>query len=580
MAIEDQQNLGNEVQEMAELSAEITDEVALDEQDPKEDSSLDSQDDFKKTQAQAEKSSNIVSILVVISRITGFMRTYMQAFALGVTGLASTYTVADAMPNTLYELVLGGMLITSFLPVYLNVKKRSGKEGAAAYASNLLSIVLLLTGALTIVSFIFAAPIIWTQSAGAADGFDTELSVWFFRWFAVEIVLYALSSIISGVLNAERDYWHSSAAPILNNIVIILAFALYGTLVNSGNISQSAGVIILAIGNPLGVASQVFIQLPALHKHGIKFTPRVNFHDPALKETLTIGLPTVVATLASFPTTAVMSSCALSITPAGASIAYYSRVWYVLAYSVFAVPISTTMFTELSSYRVKGDNEGFMACFNAGMRKILFTLIPCTMLLIVFAPALITIFAAGKFDTKAVTLTVGYLRGLALALPFYGLCSHLQKACSSLMRMNFYAFATCIAAVVQIAICLIFTPVFGLYVVPVSSAFFYGAIDIATLVRIRGEVGPLGLRSVAKSCTRSFILGLLGSLVGWGIFELLTIVLGPCYGIVRGLLYAAVAGLPALCVTFGVGYVMGISDAPFFDAIFGRLLPKRTKTTD
>lgn len=572
MSGENPQIVENELEEIAESlseTAELEQETQASEELRQE------SPDSAELRNQAKKSSTIMSLLVIVSRITGFFRTSAQAWALGVTGLASTYAVADAMPNTLYELVLGGMLITSFLPVYHAVKNRSGKEGAAQYASNLLSIVLLLTGLLTVISFIFAVPIIWTQSAGASEGFDSELSVWFFRWFVIEIVLYALSSIISGVLNAERDYWHSSAAPILNNVVIITAFVVYGNLVNSGVVPQSTAVLVLAIGNPLGVASQVFIQLPALHKHGIKFTAHINFKDPALKETLSIGLPTLVATFASFPTTAVMSSCALSITPAGASIAYYARVWYMLAYSVFSVSISTIIFTELSSCRQSGDKEGYFTWFNKGMRDILYTLIPCTMLLIVFAPALITIFAAGKFDEEAVTMTVGYLRFLSLALPFYGLQSYLQKVCSSLMRMNFYAFATCIGAVAQIVVCVVFTPIFGLYVVPTSSVFFYGVIDIATLVRIRGELGHLGLRSVALSCLRACALGIIGSLVGWGIFELLVMALGPCVGIVRGALYAALAGLPALVACYGTGYVLNISDAPFFDAIFKRFLPQR-----
>ena len=47
----------------------------------------------------------------------------------------------DDLPNMLYELVMGGMLITAFLPVYLSVKKQLGRERGNEYASNLLTIV-------------------------------------------------------------------------------------------------------------------------------------------------------------------------------------------------------------------------------------------------------------------------------------------------------------------------------------------------------------------------------------------------------------------------------------------------------
>lgn len=521
---------------------------------------------------RAEKSSNMMSALIIVGRITGFVRTTAQAWALGLTGLASAYTVAATMPNMLYELVVGGMLITSFLPVYVSVKKSLGRSGAGEYASNLLSLVLILMGILTVVSFVFAAPIIWTQSAGAAEDFDFGLSVWFFRWFVCEIILYALSSIISGVLNAERDYFWSNAAPILNNVITISSFSFYGYLVNIAGVAWHDAVIVLAVGNPLGVAAQVLAQVPALRRHGVRLRLRVDLRDPALRQTLSIGIPTLVVTFASFPTTAVMSSCALSVTAAGASIAYYARVWYVLPFSIFAIPLSVSLFTELSDCRVNGDRAGFLSCLSGGVRKILFTLVPMAMFLVTFAPCLIAVFASGAFDAESTEQTVRYLQAMALALPLYGLSSYLQKVCSSMMRMNFYAAATCVAAVIQVVACLWLTPMYGLYVVPVSSVLFYGAIDLVTMARLRSELGPMGMRPVCASVARAFVFGFAGSLVGAGIIALLGAFAGPCEGMLRGVLYAAAGGIPALVVTYGTAFMLHMSDAPFFDALFSRVL--------
>lgn len=525
--------------------------------------------------AQAVKSSNIVSVLVIISRITGFFRTSAQAWALGAFGIASAYTVANNLPNLLYEFVAGGMLITAFLPVYLSVKKRAGREGASEYASNLLSLVLILMAVVTVLSFVFAVPIVWTQSAGASKGFDAGLAVWFFRWFSCEIVLYALSSIISGVLNAERDYFASNAAPIANNFIVIASFVIYALLTRNPAVDWRQAAVVLAIGNPLGVVVQVLMQVPALRRHGVRLHARVDIHDPALKETLSIGLPTLVVTIISTPTAAVTSSMALSVTPAGASIAYYARVWYVLPYSIFAIPISVTLFTELSSSFIKGDIGEFKEYLCTGTRRIFFTLIPLTMFLMVFAPCLIAVLSSGNFTPEAAAETSMYLQALALSLPFYGLMSFVQKVCSSMMRMKFYMIATCMATVLQIAICVILTPRFGLYVVPISSTFFYGTIDLVVFARIRSELGNIGMRSVVVSSLRALALGVAGSLVGWGILMLLTRHLGPCVGAMRGLLYAAAGGIPAVLVTFGGAVLLRVSDAPFFDALFAKVLPRR-----
>ena len=520
---------------------------------------------------KAEKSSNIVSILVIIGRITGFFRTSVQAWAIGALGLASAYTVANNLPNLLYELVMGGMLITSFLPVYMSVKSKRGKQAAADYASNLTSIVVLVMLVVLVLSLDFAAPIVWTQSAGATEGFDSELAIYFFRWFAIEVVLYALSSLISGVLNAERDYFASNVAPILNNVITIAGFLIYGFLVNDLGLPMGRAIVVLAIANPLGVAVQVLAQVPALMRHGVTLRPHINLHDPALGETLKIGLPTLVLMLISTPTAAVTSSCALSVTPAGASIAYYARVWYVLPFSIFAIPISVTMFTELSGSYMAGKLDTFKGYLASGIRKIVFTLIPMTLYLIVFAPYLVAVFTAGSFSGEAAQQTATYLQCLALALPFYGLSSYLQKACSSMIKMNFYMVATIVATVLQIAMCVGLTPLWGLYVVPISSTFFYGSVVIVTLLYIRRELGSIGMKSIVATAVRAFMLGLLGSLVGILILVVLRRVVGPCQGVLLGALYCVVGGIPSVLVTFGLAYAQGISEAPFFDALFGRI---------
>lgn len=529
------------------------------------------QESEEEVEELVSRKANGASLLVIISRITGFGRTMAQANALSgaLMSVASCYTVASNLPNMLYELVMGGMLITSFLPVYLSVRGKLGRTGAAAYASNLLSLVLIVMGVLSVACLIFAAPIVWTQSAGADAAFDFELAVWFFRFFAFEVILYGMSSVISGVLNAERDYWWSTAAPIVNNVITIASFSLYAFLVKGGVVGWREGLIILAVGNPLGVAAQVFIQLPALRRHGVRLRFRVDLHDPAIKETLTIGLPTLIIMLSSFPTNAVQSSCALQVTANGAAISYYARVWYVLPYSILVIPITTALFTELSNYRVAERMDAYRRTVASGIRKVGFTTIPCMLLLMTFAPYLVAVL--GGLDAEDAMLTATYLQVQSLALPFYGVSTYLQKVCSSLMRMKIYMVASVVAAVIQVAFCIVLTPIYGLYVVPLSSTFLFIAVDVISLISIRREIGAFGLRSIVVPSLRAFGFGLLGSAAGWVVLHVLTFVLGEPSGTLMGILFVAGAGIPAIVASFGVAYMMGVSESPFFDGIFRRI---------
>lgn len=524
-------------------------------------------------EASVGRSAAMMSGLVIISRITGFFRTWAQAFGLGATMTASAFTVANNLPNQLYELVMGGMLVTAFLPVYVSVKKRAGKRGASDYASNLLSLVVLAMGALALLAFAFATQIVWTQSFGANDDFDAGLSVYFFRFFATSIVLYALSSIISGVLNAERDYLWSTAAPIANNIVTTASFFAYGVLADA---NPSTALLALALGSPLGVLSQVLIQVPALRRHGVRLRLRIDLHDPCLRETVSIGAPTLIVTFVSFATTSVQTNCALSVTANGASIAYYARMWYMLPYSVFAIPITTAMFTELSTYVAKQDMGGYVRGLSRGLRQIMFILIPFAMYLVVFSPCLSQLLGAGRMDEAAVGDLGAYIAWLSVSLPGYGVCTYLQKACSSLRRMGLFAVAECIAGAIQIALCFVFTPSFGLDFVGFSSTFFFVSIDAVILLSLRRELGHIGIVGMAVSGVRALALGAAGCIAGGAVLAVLRAFAGPLgAGMAQALGCALAGGIPALAVTFGIALALKLPEASFVATLVGRFARRR-----
>ena len=527
----------------------------------------------EETEAQVGRSAAMMSVLVIISRLTGFLRTWGQAYALGVTVTASCYSVANNLPNSLYEIVIGGMLVTAFLPVYLSIKKRLGREGASAYTSNLVSIVLVLMGAITALCIVFAAQVVWTQSFTATEEFDAQLAVYFFRFFAIEVVLYSLSSIFSGVLNAERDYFWSSAAPIFNNFVTTASFLAYAALIGS---NPRLALVLLALGNPLGVAVQVVVQMPSLRKHGIRLRPHINLRDPALKDTLAIGVPSLVVMLCSFETASVMTSATLSVTAVGASVSYYARLWYTLPYSILAVPITTAMFTELSDSVSKGDMDSYRRGVASGTSKVVFMLIPFALYLIVFAKPLVTLLAAGSFTPEQIDMTATYLQALSVSLPVYGVCTYLQKVCSSVRRMGLYAASHVVAAVLQTVMCLALAQRYGLWIVALSTAVYQLAVDVVSFAFLRGKVGSLGISSILASFVRASIFGVAGAAAGYGLLRVLPSVLGPMGGsTLMSVLYVVLGGVPAVVVTFGLALALKAPEVDVVRGLVARLTRRR-----
>lgn len=519
------------------------------------------------TSLSVGRSAAMMGVLVIISRITGFLRVWAQAYALGTSLLASCYTLANNMPNQLYELVLGGMIITAFLPVYVSVKEHKGADGANSYLSNLLSLVAILMTVLTVLCIVFAAQLVYIQSAGT-DQSDMANAVWLLRFFAIEVLLYALSSLISGVINAERDYFWSNAAPIFNNIVTIASFVLF---IVFKEINFPLALLLLALGNPLGVLVQVVLQIPSLRRHGIKISFHVDLHDPALKDTFAIGIPTLIVTACSFVTVAIMNTFALIAIPEqGGSVQYYARLWYTLPYSVFSIPITTAMFTELAQLYAKKDKKGFIQCFSKGASDIVFFLIPCAMFLIVFAEPLMLLLRMGAFSKESAQLTAQYLAVLSFGLPAYGLVTYFQKTFSSIRKMISYAFTHIVASVFQIVFTAVATEYLGIAAVALGSVLYYVVVDVISVHLLKSYIKSIRMRSVYLSGLWSLGLGAIGSACGYGVFTLLQMVSPLTGSLIQIFVYLIIVGFSSFATAFIPAILLNLPQMNYFTKLLKR----------
>ena len=526
--------------------------------------------------ANVGSSAALISVFVIISRITGFMRTWAMAFALGSTMLASSYQVANNLPNMLYELVVGGMLVTAFLPVYVSVKDRLGQKGGNEYASNLLSLTFIVLGLVALVCTIFAPALIYTQSF-MNDQSTMGDAIFFFRFFAMQIVFYGVSTIVSGLLNASRDYLWSSAAPIFNNIIVTVTFVAYAFV---APVDSEIAKFIIAVGNPLGVFVQMAIQLPALQRNGIKLRPHIDIHDPALKETLSIGVPAIIVMAAGMVIVSVQNSAAYGCVDNGPSVIAYARLWYTLPYAFLTVPITTTMFTEISHMAAKNDMESFKHGVVSGSKQILFFMLPFVLYLIVFAEPLVTLYHIGAFTQENIWQIAGYLIALSISLPFYAVNTYLQKTFSALRAMKPYSIMMLAASALQIAFIMIFSTSasgsldMGIVGVALSETVFYVVLDVVLFAYLRHKLGSFGFGTMAVSAVRSLILGALGAFIGWLAMRG-CMLFAPMNGsIINALICIVCGGICALVVTFGIALKMNLEEASFVTGIVSKIARK------
>lgn len=500
------------------------------------------------------RSAGLMTALTIVSRVTGFIRTWAMAAAIGMSLLSSSYQVANNLPNMLYELVMGGMLVTAFLPVYMGVRREQGRDASNEYVGNLLGILLLLLGGISVLGTVFAPGFIWTQSFLSGDGGSINTAAFMFRFFAIQILFYGLGSVFSGVLNAHRDYFWSTFAPVLNNAIVIASFMGFAPV--SAQFGERAGIILIAAGTTFGVFVQMACQIPALGKHGVHPHIHIDFKDPALRQTITLGIPTLLATVCMFVSTSITNAAALVVQPeTGPSVIAYARLWYTLPYALIAASLSTALYTELSHDAQEKDYDSVRTGISHGVAQMLFFLIPFALYLIVFARPLNMIYCAGKFDESGVALVSEFLVYLALSLPLYGVVVLMQKSFSALLDMKPYGRYCLYSAIGQAGSVLLFVVAlgYGMPAIALSYVVDYVILVGCSLWWLRRRLHGLQVTSILHGGFFGLLLGGLGAATGAVVMWALEHFVGALGGsILVTLCYVCVAGIVSLAVTFGL----------------------------
>lgn len=532
-----------------------------DEIEPQLESHMESQDEVddmgSSDYSTVGRSAGLMTALTIVSRVTGFIRTWAMAAAIGMSLLSSSYQVANNLPNMLYELVMGGMLVTAFLPVYMGVRREQGRDASNEYVGNLLGILLLLLGGISVLGTVFAPGFIWTQSFLSGDGGSMDTAAFMFRFFAIQILFYGLGSVFSGVLNAHRDYFWSTFAPVLNNVIVIASFMGFAPV--SVQFGEHAGIILISLGTTLGVFVQMACQIPALGKHGVHPHIHIDFKDPALRQTITLGIPTLLATVCMFVSTSITNAAALVVQPeTGPSVIAYARLWYTLPYALIAASLSTALYTELSHDAQEKDYDSVRTGISRGVAQMLFFLIPFALYLIVFARPLNMIYCAGKFDESGVALVSEFLIYLALSLPLYGVVVLMQKSFSALLDMKPYGRYCLYSAIGQAGSVLLFGVVlgYGMPAIALSYVVDYVILVGCSLWWLRRRLHGLQVKSILHGSFFGLVLGGLGAAAGAGVLWALENYIGALGGsILITLGYVCVAGVASLAVTFGLAIV-------------------------
>ncbi len=450
-----------------------------------------------------------ISAATVLSRATGYLRWSAQAAVLGAGAVvAEAYAVAVLLPSLIYELFIGGILYSIFIPVLVDRMTSHGEDDARRLTSALFTLVLPLMGLLALVGIVFAGPLValvsdWEASTlSAAEVRQAEgYAVFFFRIFALQMIFYGVTTIATGVLQAHRRFFLPTFAPVLNNLIIIGSFAAFFFLRDA---DRSLALYVLAFGVTVGVAVMALALVPTLLALG--YRPRPQVGHPALLPTARLAGPMVVLVAASVGFQLVAAHLATRY-GAYADLTYAFTI-FSLPYGIFVVSIATALMPELSEKHSREDVEGYRETFSFGLRTMLFVVVPSTVGMVVLArPIVGLLYQRGEFeasDTRAVAvLLVAYSVGLL----GYSAYFFLVRAFYSRQNSKTPAILNVGILFIYAALAYGLSFLFGAVGVVLALSVAYGVLALLALSATRGEIGRIDGRRILASLAKILAAG-------------------------------------------------------------------------
>lgn len=373
--------------------------------------------------ASLVRSSAFVGLGTLLSRVTGLARVGALTYAVGALALADAYNLANTTPNIVYELLLGGVLSATLVPVFVD-RFEAGDDDAVAAILTVATVVL----AVLTVGAMVAAPAIFSvfQKDELADA-----GVPLLRLFLPQMLFYGWTALGTAVLNAKRRFAVPAFAPVLNNVVVCGALVAFGLRVHAdrdgGAVPLSSvaddrvGMLLLGAGTTAGIVAMTLPLWPAMRRAGVRLRWRFQPRHPAVRTVVGRAGWTLGYVAANQVGLTIMLAVAASTADGLPSWYTYAFIFFQLPHGLIAVSVMTTFVPELASAWSERDKGRFRARFGQGLRLVLTGVVPATVVLSMGAVALVGLLRRGSFDAAAVEGTADLLRAMALGLPGFSL---------------------------------------------------------------------------------------------------------------------------------------------------------------
>jgi putative peptidoglycan lipid II flippase len=383
--------------------------------------------------ASVAGATGILALGNIASRILGLVREKALAYFFGASAAMDAFRLAVIIPQTFYDLLIGGHVNGAIVPVFSEIVTLKGRDELWKVVNILFSILLVFVSAM-VIWMQLVAPILVNQIGAGYDAETLTLATHLLRMTSPALIFLALFAIFSGTLYAINHFtWPAFAGVMFNASIVLATFFLVPPIQVIVRIDMNYlspvmfgrpdnAVTAAAIGWTLGAIIQMALQMFGLRMSRLRFT--INWKHPALRRIALLYAPVMFSLLMDTLVIRFFSYRLASQTGIEGGLQYMSLATTLIQFpqGLVATAISIAVLPTLAAQSARLKDEGLQAfkdTLGLGLRLAITLIIPAALGLFVLAqPITQLLFEGGEFLAPDTLMTVHALRLYLVGLPF------------------------------------------------------------------------------------------------------------------------------------------------------------------
>jgi putative peptidoglycan lipid II flippase len=340
--------------------------------------------------ARRSKAVALMASGTMVSRVLGFLRTFVLAIAIGsVSSVGDAFDKSNTIPNIIFLLLAGGIFNVILVPQLIKASKHADR--GRDYTSKLLTLTITVMAVLTVVLTAAAPFIMRLLSDSNWSPQLLSLATVFSYWCLPQIFFYGVYAVVGQILNANGRFGAYMWAPVANNLVQLIMIGIYLVMFGAYRYDPALQLdtwtteqtVVLAGGATLGIVIQAVVLFLPLKRMGLNLRPDFHWRGMGLRKIGTMAVWTLAAMVVGnvsalyfsrvvSAATSYRQNSGLSLAEAasvpGEAALNQSQLITVLPHSIFALSLATVMFNELSNAFADGRGHDVGPLVSRGLR--------------------------------------------------------------------------------------------------------------------------------------------------------------------------------------------------------------------